>query len=252
MDYPENETISNRPINHQNWEYPSMLNNQENICYPLMPYTQNNIAYSVPNQFTNNNIKNDNIPLANYGPNNYYPEGFFNNKKSNNNSKLQYPLPPYDNTCQNPFSNNQNDSNYPVNTNISNKTKDGLNPEKDTIIHFIQPNDNLLSLSLQYGVTTRAIKMENKLETDDIYWLNEIKIPNPKQGLKIKEENPFENSDNEEAKKENMVIAFRRRLTDIGIDPKCAISMLEENEWNYQKAIKFLDQKHNLKRDIQR
>ena len=47
-----------------------------------------------------------------------------------------------------------------------------------------------------------------------------------------------------------MIIAFSRRLADIGVDTKYARSILEDNQWNYEKAIKYLMAKYNLKKDV--
>lgn len=45
--------------------------------------------------------------------------------------------------------------------------------------HKVIDGDSLLSLSLTYGVTQNAIKKANGLNTDEIYFLKEILIPNP-------------------------------------------------------------------------
>jgi len=47
------------------------------------------------------------------------------------------------------------------------------------IIHKIEYHDTLDGLSLQYNVSAREIKIFNGLTTDDIYYMKEIKIPNP-------------------------------------------------------------------------
>lgn len=47
------------------------------------------------------------------------------------------------------------------------------------VIHKIQPGDTLMSLSLDYGIPTLNIKKANGLMSEDIYYLKELKIPNP-------------------------------------------------------------------------
>jgi len=47
------------------------------------------------------------------------------------------------------------------------------------LIHQIEIGDTLDGLMLQYGVSKGAIKKYNQLEGDDIYYLKQIKIPNP-------------------------------------------------------------------------
>jgi len=54
--------------------------------------------------------------------------------------------------------------------------------EKDKpkyIVHKIEYTDSLDGLALQYNVSAREIKVFNGLTTDDIYYLKELKIPNP-------------------------------------------------------------------------
>ena len=46
-------------------------------------------------------------------------------------------------------------------------------------VHQIVYGDTLDGLSFDYGVSKAAIKKMNKIESDEIYFLKEIKIPNP-------------------------------------------------------------------------
>jgi LysM repeat protein len=47
------------------------------------------------------------------------------------------------------------------------------------VIHKITIDDTLEGLSIQYGVSPNVIKTYNNLTSDSIYYLKEIKIPNP-------------------------------------------------------------------------
>ena len=47
------------------------------------------------------------------------------------------------------------------------------------IIHKIMLDDSLDGLSLQYGVSVGRIKQRNSLQSNDIYFLKEIVIPDP-------------------------------------------------------------------------
>lgn len=47
------------------------------------------------------------------------------------------------------------------------------------VVHKIEFNDSMDGLALQYNVSAREIRLFNGLTTDDIYYLKELKIPNP-------------------------------------------------------------------------
>lgn len=51
--------------------------------------------------------------------------------------------------------------------------------KQEEIIHKVTPCDTLLGLSLQYNVSEQRIKAHNNLNSDEIYYLKEIRIPNP-------------------------------------------------------------------------
>ena len=48
-------------------------------------------------------------------------------------------------------------------------------------IHHVVDGDSLISLSLNYGVSIPLIKKANGLTSDEIYYLKDLKIPNPKK-----------------------------------------------------------------------
>lgn len=47
------------------------------------------------------------------------------------------------------------------------------------IVHKVEYTDSMEGLSLQYNVSEREIRLFNGLTTNDIYYLKELKIPNP-------------------------------------------------------------------------
>lgn len=49
--------------------------------------------------------------------------------------------------------------------------------KEEFVIHKIQPSDSLMSLSIKYDVSIAKLKSYNSLETSEIYFLKEIKIP---------------------------------------------------------------------------
>jgi LysM repeat protein len=54
---------------------------------------------------------------------------------------------------------------------------------ENKFVHKVVDGDSLLSVSLSYGVTQNSIKKANGLNTDEIYFLKEIIIPNPSKFL---------------------------------------------------------------------
>lgn len=48
------------------------------------------------------------------------------------------------------------------------------------VMHRVRDGDSLVSLSLTYGVAVPLIKKANGITSDDIYYMTEVKIPNPK------------------------------------------------------------------------
>lgn len=47
------------------------------------------------------------------------------------------------------------------------------------IVHKVEYTDSMEGLALQYNVSEREIRLFNGLTTNDIYYLKELKIPNP-------------------------------------------------------------------------
>lgn len=48
------------------------------------------------------------------------------------------------------------------------------------IVHKVKPTDTLFGISVQYDVPEQKIKAYNNLDTDEIYYRKELKIPNPR------------------------------------------------------------------------
>lgn len=62
---------------------------------------------------------------------------------------------------------------------VANRDEDLQKEKVHFIVHKIEFSDTLEGLSLQYNVSKREIKVFNDLTGDDIYYLKNIKIPNP-------------------------------------------------------------------------
>lgn len=84
-----------------------------------------------------------------------------------------------------PFATDLNNPFYqvPVRTGGYNPFDDSIEEEKrdNVFIHRVADGDSLVSLSLNYGVSIPLIKKANGLTSEEIYYLKEIKIPNPKK-----------------------------------------------------------------------
>ena len=65
-------------------------------------------------------------------------------------------------------------------TNPFEQTEKTEKPGSRMIVHPVRDGDSLVSLSLTYGVAIPLIKKANGITSDEIYYLVEIKIPNPR------------------------------------------------------------------------
>jgi len=100
------------------------------------------------------------------------------------------------------------------------------------IIHKIDYSDSLDGLALQYSVSAREIKIFNGLTTDDIYYLKELKIPNPDlQNLHT----VSEEVNAEEYRRQQKLHTMRMVMEKD--DHKAAKFYLEDNNWDVNKAI---------------
>ncbi|CAK63541.1 unnamed protein product (macronuclear) [Paramecium tetraurelia] len=125
-------------------------------------------------------------------------------------------------------------------------TADGNNE----IIHLICPDDTIEGLELQYGVPACRIRTYNNLQTNDIFYLKKLSIPNPTSDNKKQEINM------EKYMQELKIGLF----LDAVCQPedknrKVAIFYLDMNNWNYMKATqeylddyKFELQQHKAKK----
>ena len=57
--------------------------------------------------------------------------------------------------------------------------RESIPKQDEEIVHVVQPDDTLEGLSLAYGVSITKIKIRNKIETDSIYYMKKLYIPNP-------------------------------------------------------------------------
>lgn len=118
------------------------------------------------------------------------------------------------------------------------------------VIHKIQPGDTLMSLSLDYGIPTLNIKKANGLMSEDIYYLKELKIPNPSI-LKIAKAKKSEEILAIE-RQNLMVEGFSRRLEEDGLDREDSRQMLIDCNWDYDKLIDDYENKKNWKKEKNR
>ena len=110
--------------------------------------------------------------------------------------------------------------------------------DKVIIIHNIVNGDSLDSISFQYGVQKALIKKENGLTNDHIYFIKELKIPNPVIGdsasecviQKTREQQIFEDQ-------QTKILALRRRLKYDYQDESLASHFLIDSDWDYDKCV---------------
>ena len=60
--------------------------------------------------------------------------------------------------------------------------KEAVPPE---IIHTVSPCDTLYGIALQYDVPIEKLQLYNNLHTEEIYYMKELRIPNPSKIVKI-------------------------------------------------------------------
>jgi len=140
----------------------------------------------------------------------------------------------------------QNQQNMPVPAPLNQYAKPTATQNDETkaikyIIHKIEFHDTLDGLSLQYNVSAREIKIFNGLTTDDIYYMKEIKIPNP--DLDNLHETTVE-FDEAALRKQQKLKAMRGLMEKD--DHKAAQFYLDENNWevdiayqNYKQDLEF-------------
>lgn len=108
----------------------------------------------------------------------------------------------------------------------------GQGQQKNVIVHRVKDGDSLTSLSLTYGVAIPLIKKENGITSDDIYYLNEVKIPNPKKTPYPQPEDPIKEA---AEKKATLRQAFKNRTGET--DEKIIEQYLQNAHYTYYEAV---------------
>ena len=88
--------------------------------------------------------------------------------------------------------------------------------------------DTLEGLSLTYDVPIGKIRQRNNIESDSIYYLKEIVIPNPK----------YQRSYTEEEQQYIKMEDFMMHMSFAEKSNKTARFYLDENDWDVEKAVK--------------
>jgi hypothetical protein len=108
------------------------------------------------------------------------------------------------------------------------------------IIHKIEYTDSMEGLALQYNVSEREIRIFNGLTTNDIYYLKELKIPDPDlENLHMTDSD----YDIEEFRKRQKIHTIQKLMDPK--DVKAAQFYLDENGWDVNRAF------DNYKQDIE-
>ncbi|CAD8085477.1 unnamed protein product [Paramecium sonneborni] len=102
---------------------------------------------------------------------------------------------------------------------------------KKEIIHIISPDDTIEGLELQYGVPACRIRTFNNLQTNDIFYLKKLIIPDPISDHKKQE------IDIEKYMQELKIGLFLDHICQPeDKNRKVAFFYLDMNNWNYQSA----------------
>ncbi|CAD8171173.1 unnamed protein product [Paramecium pentaurelia] len=102
---------------------------------------------------------------------------------------------------------------------------------KKEITHIICPDDTIEGLELQYGVPACRIRTYNNLQTNDIFYLKKLLIPNPTSDYKKQD------IDIEKYMQELKIGLFLDQVCQPeDKSRKVAIFYLDMNNWSYQKA----------------
>jgi LysM repeat protein len=105
-------------------------------------------------------------------------------------------------------------------------------PRPNIITHRVKDGDTLVSLSLTYGVPAPAIRKANGLTSDDIYYLPEVKIPNPKNTVYPEPPDPERDLKNNQS---TVRQAFKNRTGEQ--DPKIIEKYLSRAAYNFYDAV---------------
>jgi LysM repeat protein len=102
------------------------------------------------------------------------------------------------------------------------------------VMHRVELGDTLDGLMLQYGVSKTAIKKYNNLQSDDIYYLKELKIPNPTTDFTSA---PLSEAEIEEIRKQTLLDSFKAQVPKD--DRNLAKLYMEEAEYDVEQALKL-------------
>ncbi|CAD8083020.1 unnamed protein product [Paramecium sonneborni] len=105
------------------------------------------------------------------------------------------------------------------------------------IIHIVSQDDTIEGLELQYGVSACNIRTFNNLQTNDIFYLKKLIIPNPINNYQKQE------IDIEKYIQDLKIVLFLDQICQPeDKNRKVALFYLDMNNWNYQKAAQeYLD-----------
>ncbi|KAM3147563.1 LysM and putative peptidoglycan-binding domain-containing protein 1 [Paramecium bursaria] len=112
---------------------------------------------------------------------------------------------------------------------MSKQTKDG----QKKLVHIIQPDDTLEGLALQYGVPACKIRNYNHLNTNDIFYLKSIEIPDP-----MSDHQKQETIDKDKFLRELKIQEFVSKILKAeDKSSKVATFYLDMANWNMRQAI---------------
>lgn len=152
-----------QPSQQQNYQtsnnlYPNYFQNQTDVKYAPPPTQVTYASYSTQNQNQNYN-----------GPINANQQ--YSSNQYSNNTFYQQAKPFISDSAYA----QQKDNLYHTSQQEQSKNDSAVR----YVVHTVDMVDTLEGLSIQYGVPPFAIKKFNNLDSDNFYYLKEIKIPNP-------------------------------------------------------------------------
>ena len=121
-----------------------------------------------------------------------------------------------------------------------NPTEDSTTKERtDIISHQVKDGDTLVSLSLDYGVSSIAIKKFNWLTSDDIYYLKVILIPDPKKTV-----DPTSREEEEKQRKITLRQAFKNRTGETV--EQIVTEYLTKSSFKFDFAVDLYEKDKNI------
>jgi len=144
-----------------------------------------------------------------------------------------YTPPPYSNTTQYYPDLHQNTPSAPLlpQQSVSEKVQTTPeDPDKLLIRHKVLTTDTLSGIAVRYNVSTEAIKLTNKMQTDQVFGYNELWIP-----YDSKNPTPIPQEESKEYEKRNLIRKFMK-ITDTDVEEEASY-YLEEAGWDVDKAV---------------